>query len=412
MEISKGQLQSWWKELNAIRTNSTKPRDLSFRQFLSEKAQAAKDTTGDLTPGRIIAALGFDPETVPFNKLMEHEDGFFVAAEIARQAIDRGMRGLTLKQEHLQTMSQRAMDAIFSQAPIATDPSARYITPEFFTPFIGRGVVQGQYWDALISADITVPQPKVTMPLMSLSDANLEERGEGATTKEGTVTYGSKDVTIKNRSKAIYFTDESVMFNTINLVSVFFEDLGRLLAAGLNGEAVRVLRDGDQAGGSEAATVIGIGTANTFVYKDVLRVMLRMGMIGRPVSQIVAGEDACLAWEDLAEVKNALNSGGKLLPSNTRYLNRPATWDVIPAFNIPANKYLFSDPNQAMIALTAKPLTLESERIIARRLNGTHADIWKGFAIQQANARVIVDTTLAFSGNGWTSAFNGNQETW
>ncbi|HYE74527.1 MAG TPA: hypothetical protein VEF04_14405 [Blastocatellia bacterium] len=405
----KGQMQAWWTELNGIRSHAKKPRDISFRQFLREKAQSQQDSQENLTPGHVIKSLGFDPQTVFFSELAADQDGFFVCAEIVRQAIDRGMRGLTLKQE---LQHNKMLDAIFSQAPILSDPASRYVVPEYFAPFINRGVVQGQYWDALISADIGVPQPKVTMPLMQLSDAALEERAEAATIKEGSVIYGSKDVKIKERAKAIYFSDESVMFNRIDLVSVFFEDLGRMLASGLNGEAVRVLRDGDQADGSEAATVIGASVSGTFDYTDVVRVMIRMGMIGRPVTQIVAGEDMANLWENLPEVKNNQNNGGKLLQTTVRGVTRPQNWELFPAFNIPANKILFSDPNQAMVALTAKPLTLEQDRIVARKLNGTFASVWKGFAIQQATARVIVDKSIAFSGNGWTSAFSGNQETW
>jgi len=404
----KGSLSEWFQKLHGIRTHSKKPRDLSFREFLAEQQKEATDQQ-PLTPERVFAELGFDWATCAFNDLVNDPDGFFLAAELVREAIDRGMHGRTIRQ---QARREDMLKAVFSQAAITTDPSARYLTPEFFAPVLMRGVVQGQYWDQLISADLSVPQPKVTMPLMSLSDAGLEERTEAATTREGTVTYGSKDVTIKERSKAIYFSDESVMFNRIDLVSVFFEDLGRILASSLNGEAVRVLRDGDQANGSEAALVIGVSSANTFDYTDIVRVMIRMGMIGRPVSQVVAGEDMANAWENLSEVKNNQNNGNKLLPTNTFGVIRPQNWDLFPAFNVPANKVIFSDPNSAMVALTAKPLTLEQDRIVARKLNGTFASIWKGFAIQQTTGRVIVDKSIAFSGNGWSAAFNGNQELW
>lgn len=404
----RGQLSQFYNKLHAIRTHSKQPRDLSFRDFLAEQGRDANDPN-PLTPERVFAELGLDWQTCTFNDLLTDQDGFYLAAELVREAIDRGMRGATLRQ---QVRREEMLKAVYSQANITTDPSARYLTPEYFAPVLMRGVVQGQYWDQLISADLGVPQPKVTMPLMSLSDAGLEERTEAATVKEGTVTYGSKDVTIKERAKAIYFSDEAVMFNRIDLVSVFFEDLGRILASSLNGEAVRVLRDGDQANGSEAALVIGVSSANTFDYTDIIRVMIRMGMIGRPVSQVIAGEDMSNAWENLAEVKNNQNNGNKLLPTITFGVTRPQNWQLFPAFNIPANKVLFSDPNSAMVALTAKPLTLEQDRIVARKLNGTFASIWKGFAIQQTTGRVIVDKSIAFSGNGWTSAFNGNQELW
>ena len=398
------------REVEDLRRNTENARDISLRQHLVEVAQASNDVTGELTPARMIAALGLNPTTVRFDKLMSHsEAGFRLACEIVRQAVDRGMRGVTLRQE---LQEQRMLEAIYSQATVTTDPTNRFINPDYFTPFINRGVVQGQYWDALIASDMSVPQPTTQMPLLQLSDAALEERAEGGSTKEGSVTYGSKSVTIKNRSKAIYLTDESVLFNSIQLVSVFFEDLGRMMAAGLNGEAVRVLRDGDQTNGSEAATVIGVTTANTLAYRDINAVNIRMGMIGRPVSQMLAAESGCLDWEDLPEIKNNQNNGAKLIPSRTRFMERPQTWDVIPAFNIPTNKFLFNNPNAAMVALTAKPLTLENVRVAERKLNGTIADIYKGFAIMQRNARVIVDKSILFSANGWTADFAANQETW
>lgn len=401
-------IQHWYEELHALRTDQRKPRDLSFREFLARQGKAPNgDET--LTPEHIFAEFGWDASTVTFKELHDHRQGFYVLCEIVRDAVDRGMHGMTLRQ---QLAKEQLLKAVYSQAPVTTDPASRYITPELYTAPIMRGVVQGQYWDALVSADLTVAQPKVTMPLMSLSEANLKETAEAATIEEGIVTYSSKDVNIKKRGRGIRFSDESVMFNTIDLVSIFFEDLGRILASSLNGEAVRVLRDGDQAGGSEAALVIGVSSANTFDYTDVIRVMIRMGMIGRPVTQVLAGEDMSNAWENLSEVKNNQQSGPKLLPTITRGVVRPQNWELFPAFNIPANKILFNDPNSAMVALTAKPLVLEGERIVSRQLNGAFATIYKGFAIQQTTGRVIVDKSIAFAGNGWSAAFSGNQETW
>lgn len=404
----RGKIQQWYEELQALRTHKNKPRDLSFREFLATQGDAPNGQ-GKLAPEHIFAEFGWDAGTITFKDLHDHREGFYVLCEIVRDAIDRGMHGMTLRQ---QLAKDQLLNAVYSQAPVTTDPASRYITPEYFTPAIMRGVVQGQFWDALISADLTVPQPKVTMPLMSLSDANLKETAEAASIEEGTVTYGSKDVNIKKRARGIRFSDESVMFNTIDLISIFFEDLGRILASGLNGEAVRILRDGDQANGSEAALVIGSESGNSFAYVDIIRVMIRMGMIGRPVTQVVAGEAMANEWENLSEVKNNQQSGPKLLPTITRGVLRPQNWELFPAFNIPANKVLFNDPTSAMVALTAKPLVLESERIVSRQLNGAFATIYKGFAIQQVTGRVIVDKSIAFSGNGWSAVFSGNQETW
>ena len=159
----RGKVSQWYRQLHSLRTDEENPRDLSFRDFLAEVGQEAKDSQ-PLTPERLFSELGLNWQTMKFSALLNHDDGFYLAAELVREAIDRGMRGQTIRQ---QVRRDEMLKAVFSQAAITTDSSARYLTPEFFTPVLMRGVVQGQYWDQLISQDLTVPQPKVTMPLMS-----------------------------------------------------------------------------------------------------------------------------------------------------------------------------------------------------------------------------------------------------
>ena len=58
--------------------------------------------------------------------------------------------------------------------------------------------------------------------------------------------------------------------------------------------------------------------------------------------------------------------------------------------------------------LTARPLLVESEKIVRTQVAGTYASIITGFANVQRNARVVVDGSLAFSTNGfptWMQAY-------
>jgi hypothetical protein len=408
----KGQMKAWYNELHLMRVPPGQDaigQQISFREFLATKGKAPNGD-GNLEPEHVYESLGL-PFNATLGQLCATEDGFYVACELVREAFERGLYGATVRQ---QASAEKLLKAVYSQAIITTDPASRYITPEYFTPAIARGVVQSAYWDALIAQDINVPQPKIDFPLLSLSDANLKKVGQAGTIQEGTVSYGSKTVVIEKRGRGIYFTDESLMFNTpIDLVMIFIEDMGLEIGSGLNGEAVRVLRDGDQSNGSEAATVIGSENGSTFDYdNDILRIMIRMGMINRAVSQVIAGETEARKWEALPEVKNHQQYGTAIMPSRTRGITRPPEWEVFPAFNVPANKLIFSNPLMAMVALTAKQLTLEQDRIVNRQLNGVFATIWKGFAIKQKNGRVILNKAVAFSGNGWTSDFDGNQENW
>ncbi|HMV51302.1 MAG TPA: hypothetical protein PKD31_26410, partial [Blastocatellia bacterium] len=138
----RGQISAWYQRLHGIRTHAKTPRDLSFRDFLTELSQEAKDKQ-PLTPERVFTELGFDWGTITFQELANDQEGFFLAAELVREAIDRGMRGVTLRQ---QRQRETMLRAIYSQAPVTTDPSARYLQPEYYAPPIMRGVVQAQYW--------------------------------------------------------------------------------------------------------------------------------------------------------------------------------------------------------------------------------------------------------------------------
>lgn len=407
----KGKLKQWYQELHALRAPSDPKQigqQVSLREFLAMQG-AAPNGDGALAPEHVYAELGL-PHHATLGQLQATDDGFYLAAEIIRESFERGIYGQTMAQKLQQ---DRLLRAVFSQA-ITTDPGSRFITPEVFAPAISRGVYQAAYWDALIGQDISVPQPKMDFPLLETSDAHLKRVGQGGVIQEGTVAYNSKQVVIEKRGRGILFTDEALMFNSpIDLVMVFIEDMGIEIGCGLNGEAIRVLRDGDQVNGSEAALVIGAQTANSFTYDDdILNVCIRMAMINRSVTQVIAGEVETRKWEALPEVKNYQQSGPKIMPSRVRGMVRPPEWEVFPAFNLPANKYLFNNPQLSMVALTAKQLTLEQDRIVNRQLNGVYATLFKGFAIKHRNGRVILDKSIAFSGNGWNADFDGNKELW
>jgi hypothetical protein len=394
----KGKMKEHVLTMQHARDNSKKSRDLTLRQYVQELSK------GQLSEGHVWAELGFDPATNSLNDLLSDADGAWLASEVIRSQIRRGM-GLQARDDMF--AFERAYRALASQGPVLSEGNggARYIAPEVIMPPTMRGLVQGAYYQDLVIREISVPQPKVTMPLMNLSEAALVESAEGATIEQGSVSYGSKDITVKKRAKGILFTDESILFNTVNLVSLFFEDFGRLLSSGLNGDAVNVLVNGDQADGSEAAAVIGTETGTSIDYLDVLRVAIRFGLIGRKAIAVIGNETTTLSYLNLDAVKNRLNLGPALLPTILK-TPLPIPDEVFAAFKVPADELVIADTSAALVQLTAKPLMLESERIARKQINGTFASIYTGFANVQRNARVRVKRTLAFSGNGWPTWMN------
>ena len=65
------------------------------------------------------------------------------------------------------------------------------------------------------------------------------------------------------------------------------------------------------------------------------------------------------------------------------------------------NKLGFIDKTAGLIKLNAEALTVESDRIVERKLNATYVTVTTGFAKLFRDAFIVLDGTLAFSANGF-----------
>jgi hypothetical protein len=59
------------------------------------------------------------------------------------------------------------------------------------------------------------------------------------------------------------------------------------------------------------------------------------------------------------------------------------------------------DSQSALIKLNAKPLMVESERIVSNQTEATYASLTTGFANIFRDGRVIMDQSLDFASNGF-----------
>lgn len=397
----KGKVKKLVREMHAIRTNAQAPRDISIREHLHENYDG-------LTPEAMFSELGVDPDFTRVIDLMEDDDLKYLVPEAVRQGVQTGM-GLSRQQA-----IEMARRAIVSQGPLLSEANggARYISPEVWLDPIMSGAVQAAYWNELIMRDIPVASDSVNIPNLKLSDAEPEESEEGATAEEGTVEHGHKKVIIKKRKKGLKITDESVLFNSLNLLSVFFVDYGRLLGLLLNGDAVGVVVNGDQADGSEAAAVIGVtDTAKGFQYRDFLRVGIRFNQLGRAGMQAIAGEDVALDYLDIAEVKQKQFSGSPLMAVKFKGgVQTPS--DLFASHKVDDDQIAIQDNAVSLVKLTAQPLLVETERMVMKGINGSVASTFTGFAKLNRNASIRIDRTLKYNDAGanvfpaWMSPYN------
>jgi hypothetical protein len=385
----KGNVRKLVHELHALRTNAAAPRDMSMREHLHENY-------GGLTPGAMFSELGVDPDFTRVVDLMQDDDLKYLVPEAVRQGIQTGM-GLS----HQQAV-EMARRAIVSQGPILSEANggARYVSPEVWLDPIMSGAVQAAYWNELIMRDIPVASDSVNIPNIKLSDATPEDSEEGATAEEGTVDHSFKKVTIKKRKKALKITDESILFNSLNLLSVFFVDYGRLLGLLLNGDAVNVIVNGDVAGGSEASAVIGVSDPTKgFQYRDFLRVGIRFNQLGRSGLQAISGEEVALDYLDITEVKQKQFAGSPLMAVKFKGGVQTPN-DLFASHKVADEQIAIQDSSVSLVKLTAQPLLVETERMVMKGINGTVASTFTGFAKLNRNASIRMDRTLQYDDEG------------
>ncbi len=374
-----------------------RPRDITLRQFIEENYKGLDNQP--LSTGHLLADLGIEENRTTAKDLFSSGYGE-VALEYVREGIRRGM-GLAYREQLAAMRKAIASFAITGEQA----GGERFISPEVFLDPVMRGAVQATFYPDLVVREIMVPQPAAVVPKIELSDAATKPRTEGATHRVGTVVFGKKTVEIGEFERGIEITDEAIMFNTLDLLSIFFEDLGRMLGADLNNDAVRVLTDGDQADGSEAAAVIGVqDILEGFQYMDVLRVWTRLALLGRRSTSIIGNEITAVDYLNMPEVKNKQFNGSALLQTNVK-TPLPTEQDLYVSTAVAADQLAFEDNSMSMVQLTAKALVIESDRDVKKGLNGSYARIWTGFSNLQRNSRVVIDRTLDFNAVGGANQF-------
>lgn len=397
----KGKVKEMVTRMDLIRQDAERPRDIGLRQFIAENYTDAEKQP--LKPEHLYAELDIDPSYTRVKDVMADEDTRFLMAEIVRDGVRTGM-GM-IQREQLKQLRERAV----SMGPIThNEYSQRWVTPDVYLDAQRLGMVQNTFYPDLIVREEPVPQPVVTVPTIDLSKATLVDSGEAATIEEGSVSYGSKQVTLKKKARGIKISYEAIQFNSLSLVQIYFQDAGMILGHTLNGMAIDAIVNGDVSGGGQAAAVIGVdNTSNGITWKDLVRVAVRGGLIGRTFTQLVGNETTANNFLNLAEVKN-LQQGSPLLNVSIKSPLRMPT-DLYVAPTIPTNQVALQDPSMSLVQLTAMPLMVETEKIISKQLEASYASIYTGFAKLQRTASILVDGSIAYSGNQfptWMAPFS------
>lgn len=280
------------------------------------------------------------------------------------------------------------------------DPGYRWLLPELIRDSVKLGLRKNPIYHNLIAREITVAQPTVKMPHWNMSDAGAKEVGIGETIPVGNVSFGDKSVEIKKYGRGVKIPMEVGRFVSVDVVSIFLQDFGIKLGMGIDSMAIACLINGEQTNGSESAPTVGVDTTTTITYKDLLRVWVRLSRIGRRANLMIGGEDAAIETLNLTEFKTPQSSGATYSRLNVK-TPIPMGADYYVHGAVAANKTIVVDSSSAMIKLNAMPLLIENEKLVSNQTEDWYATIMTGFSTLYRDGRVIIDKSVAFSGNSF-----------
>lgn len=293
------------------------------------------------------------------------------------------------------------MQNIFSMP----DQSIRWLVPEIIRSAIYLGMKEAPFYPNIIASDQSINGLSAIMPFVNPSDAAPAKVNEAETIPLGTVSFGQKTVKLFKIGKGFKITDEVKNYVSLDVMSIFIRDFGVQLGYALDTLALDVAINGNQADGSESAPIIGVyDNAAGIQYKDLLRVWVRASRLGRGFRTMVGGEDQAIHILDLDEFKNR-QSGTTTATLNLK-TPVPNSADFYIHPGVPENQVLLIDPKAALIKLTARQLTLESERIVSNQTEATYATITTGFSKMYQDAALLLDGSQKFTSAGFPDYMN------
>lgn len=284
------------------------------------------------------------------------------------------------------------LDGLTVGKALTLDDKTRWLVPEIFLESIREGFLGSPIYNLLVAKEVQIDGLSAIIPtLPQLAVGQMLPTPELGVIRTGSLKYSSRNVSLRKYTAGLEFSDELIQYTPLDLVSIYFQDLGKVWGLQLDGLAIDTLINGDQMDGSFAADIVGVTTAGTLTYKDVVRFYVRASQIDKDYPVMLMNEDMALTFLDLPEVNRSQYVGAPKFDANLTNFRLPTAADVVIHPSVPANQIIFVNKSRALVKLNAQPLTVEGERIVRRQLEGRYASITTGFTNAFRDGRIIMD---------------------
>jgi len=273
----------------------------------------------------------------------------------------------------------------------------KWLVPEIIRAAVRLGIDRPTIYNKLVSAEETVTQPTVVLPLIKRANVPVADLGEAESIPTGIIDFDEKRVTVKRVGTGIKVTDQVNQYTPLNIVALYLQEVGVRLALKFDILALQALINGDQEDGSDAIATIGVQTpASGLQYRDLLRAWLRMGRIGRMPSYMLSGEEMALDILTLPEFKGF---AGMTRVSTQLALDTPIpnVQNYMVTGLLRDELLMLVDTRNALVKLNVGALRVEADRIVEKGINATYVTQTTGFTTMFREARLLIDKTKAWN---------------
>lgn len=282
---------------------------------------------------------------------------------------------------------------------VSTDINAafRWILPEYIIASIKLGYEGTAKYTNWISSTIQLGNNnEATMPYINRGNAIMEEISEGAPVPVGEVSFQEKKATTYKYGVGFKMTEELVRKSTLSYLQIFLTQFGTDINIGKDLKALDILINGEQSSNAESAPVIGVETQGSFNFNDFTRVMSRGSLLKRNWRKCILTENEALGLNALTEFKGY--EGDQRLLRVQGLVQFPMNFEA-ELFPMVNNQIMFLDPANTMVQLNWIPMSIGTKDEPETGVQKTFIKDHFGFAITRRDGRVIVDKSIAYSGN-------------
>nr|DAL07162.1 MAG TPA: major capsid protein [Caudoviricetes sp.] len=283
--------------------------------------------------------------------------------------------------------------------------NVRWLVPEIIRAAVTLGMRRAPFYPNIISSDQPINGLTAIMPMVNMSEATPAKVNEAETIPLGDVSFGQKTVTLFKIGKGFKLTDEVRNYVSLDVLAIYLRDYGVQLGYALDTLAMDVLINGNKPDGSESAPVIGVyETTKGITYKDLLHIWVRGARMGRNYTTMIGGEDQAIEMLNLPEFKD--KSYGTTTATLNVHSPIPNRADFYIHPGTPDQQLVLIDTSAALIKLTAKQLTMESERIVSNQTNAIYTTLTTGFSKIYQDAVLMLAANQEFSTMGFPEFMN------